>query len=220
MPPTVVVLAAAAVALLTVPWAPAPAQPAPACAPVPAGFRAERRARSGSQCADILTLNDADGTRRLRVFVAGAPGFQLDGAVSCRECGGMKGDPLADLSWRRGSLVVGHWGGSGSGYWNTRWYFAPRGGRWVLAGWSRVVSDGSYHDVLKESVNTLTGRAILTYLPAEQGCAAAERESEGAYRCRFPRNTTRQCAVSERAPPPRSVLALDERPWSCGAAFP
>ncbi|MBU6367968.1 MAG: hypothetical protein KJT01_17270, partial [Gemmatimonadetes bacterium] len=157
---------------------------------------------------------------RLRVFDGTTLAFQLDSAISCRACGGMKGDPLADLAWRRGSLVVGHWGGSGSGYWNSRWYFAPRGGRWVLAGWSRVASDSYYHDVLKESVNTLTGRAILSYLTAEQGCATAERESEGAYRCRFPRDTTRRCAVTVRAPPPRYVRALDEQPWACGAGMP
>lgn len=201
-----------------------PAQPPAPCAPAPAGFRVERRVdlpgrdRAPAQCADVLRRRNTAGTRRLRVFDGAALAFALDGAPKCVTCGGTMGDPLTGVAWDGGALVVSHEGGSREA-WREDWTFTRRAGRWVLAGWTRDVTDRLTGQGWSERVNTLTGRATVRYAPPEDGCAALQEARPGA-RCDASAPFERRCAFLGGAPPPAAALALDERPWACGLERP
>lgn len=82
-------------------------------------------------------------------------------AILCKDCGGVFGEPLEELSIKNNTLLFSFHGGS-----NERWYskyrFQYRDRDWVLIGYT----GGSYHtmDVYQgeeEDINLLTGDFIL-----------------------------------------------------------
>jgi hypothetical protein len=81
--------------------------------------------------------------------------------ILCRTCGGVFGDPFADLEIERGSIVIHHYGGS-----RFRWGFTHRyrlqDGEWLRIGESVVTEDiveGTRREIDR---NLLTGRVVET----------------------------------------------------------
>ncbi len=100
----------------------------------------------------VLALRDAGGKLR-RSDVS-------TGAVMCRGCGGVFGDPFAGVSVERGAVVVDHYGGS-----RERWSFVDRfryeGGRWVHIGETERHMDSTNPDDESErDANLVTGLVI------------------------------------------------------------
>ena len=196
------------------------------CAPVPAGYRVEwtvtppaaSPAASTAPCADVLQRRDRNGTRRLRISEGTTLAVVVDHAPKCARCGGAMGDPFTGLAWRNGSLIVTHEGGSRT-LWHEDWTLARRTGRWVLAGWERVVTDRLSGQTWRESVNTLAGRATVRYTPPEGGCAALH-DAEPSARCDGSAPTQQACAVPSAVLPASAVLLVEERPWACGVRRP
>ncbi|MBU7318996.1 TolB family protein [Paenibacillus oleatilyticus] len=82
-------------------------------------------------------------------------------AILCKDCGGVYGEPLDDLSVNNNTVLVSFHGGS-SERWYSKYRFQYRDRDWVLIGYT----GGSYHtmDVYQgeeEDINLLTGDFIL-----------------------------------------------------------
>lgn len=102
----------------------------------------------------LLVIALRDGGGKLRRSAAAA------GAVMCRGCGGVFGDPFAGVSIERGAVVVNHYGGS-----RERWAFADRfryeGDRWVHIGETERHMDSTNPDLEEErDANLVTGLVI------------------------------------------------------------
>ena len=178
-----------------------------ACVPVEKGWALEARAESGPLCADVLLQSpakqegDNEGTRRLRVFEAGKPGFESDEAALCKTCGGAMGDPFQGIEWQGQTLAVSNYGGSRES-WKETWKIAKREGRWVIAGWDRKSIDRMTLDAWGESVDTLNGKATASFEP-------------GAESKKKPRKLS--CPHKSRTPGVDQIGALREKePFACG----
>ncbi|KEQ22645.1 hypothetical protein [Paenibacillus tyrfis] len=82
-------------------------------------------------------------------------------AILCKDCGGVFGEPLEELSIKNNTLLFSFHGGS-SDRWYSKYRFQYRDRDWVLIGYT----GGSYHtmDVYRgeeEDINLLTGDFIL-----------------------------------------------------------
>ncbi|HEX5708912.1 MAG TPA: hypothetical protein VFX96_16550 [Pyrinomonadaceae bacterium] len=139
----------------------------------------------------VIALREANGKLR-RSAVS-------QEAVMCRGCGGVFGDPFADMRIERGALVVDHYGGS-----RDRWSFVDRfrydGGRWVHIGATERHMD-SFEPDFEESrdANLSTGLVI----------ESASGRPRGNYRRVF---YELRAGRVERAPALDGRIAPDEWP--------
>ncbi len=179
----------------------------PGCAGVEKGWMVETKTVAGALCADVLLSSkaqlesDDEGTRKLRVFAAGHPGFESSEAALCKSCGGAMGDPFQGIEWKGQTLVVNNYGGSRES-WGESWKLAEREGRWIIAGWDRKSVDRMTADTWSESVNALIGKATASFAP---GAESKEK----------PRNLA--CAHKIRMPEVSQIGALREKePFACG----
>lgn len=99
----------------------------------------------------LLLQNPEGGYRRAS---------QSADAVLCRRCGGVMGDPLADLQIKNGVLIIDHYAGSRQRWSYThRWRFQD--GDWVLIGETKTSFDAIGPEAKSDDVNLLTGDRVL-----------------------------------------------------------
>ncbi|MFC6591915.1 hypothetical protein ACFP81_07780 [Deinococcus lacus] len=105
----------------------------------------------------VLVLEDSadpDGARTLLVLMGTRQGFRLgaegSGVVLCRECGGVRGDPLESIEAGRGWFRINHMGGS-NWIWSKQMTFSLRDGGWTLAALHEAMSSPA-RDVKQYSI--------------------------------------------------------------------
>jgi len=182
-----------------------PAQAEEACSPVSPPWKLESLAKAGALCADVLLKSDEEGTRQLRVFEAGKPGFATEEAALCKTCGGTLGDPLQGISWSGQTLAVENRGGARE-EWGETWKFAKRDGRWVIVGWERNLLDRATASVWSESVNALTGKASAEFAPGGEDKKAKPKRLS--------------CAHPAKLPPAGQVNRWRDGSYACGLKLP
>ncbi|HKX12344.1 MAG TPA: hypothetical protein VJP40_04255 [bacterium] len=100
----------------------------------------------------VLLLQNPDGTYRLASKSAEA--------ILCRSCGGVFGDPLAELQIKSGVLIIDHYAGSRQRWSYThRWRFQD--GDWVLIGETKTSFDAIGPEAKSDDMNLLTGDRVL-----------------------------------------------------------
>ena len=130
--------------------------------------------QDGKPDAALVLRNPAENTipvteewPRLLVLLLQKPegGYRLAAksrqAILCRTCGGVFGDPLAEIQIKNGVLVIDHYGGS-----RDRWGYTHRwrhqDGDWVLIGETKSSSDTFGPEAKTDDVNLLTGDRIVS----------------------------------------------------------
>lgn len=93
--------------------------------------------------------NDPKGSRRLLVLFGTPHGYTLsassDQVVKCRTCGGIWGDPFADLQLGDNWLQLRDYGGS-NWKWGTTFRFVWRDGQWQLSQYQVYEDNPEVHD--------------------------------------------------------------------------
>lgn len=101
----------------------------------------------------LVLLREADGTLRRAAL--------HPDLVLCKRCGGVFGDPFAEVAVQRGAIVLSHYGGS-SERWSHVHRFRLQDGGWFLIG----RTSGTRHNLTGVSrevdENLLTGRVVET----------------------------------------------------------
>jgi hypothetical protein len=110
--------------------------------------------------------SDADEVPRLLVIIFGVKegGYTLsamsEDAILCKTCGGVFGDPFADLKIARGTLVIDHYGGSSDRWGFThRWRFQD--GDWYLIGLASRTENNLRGNYEAKDTNLITGDCII-----------------------------------------------------------
>ncbi|HKY63994.1 MAG TPA: hypothetical protein VJR29_11285 [bacterium] len=87
-------------------------------------------------------------------------------AVLCRTCGGIFGDPLAELQIKNGVVIIDHYGGS-----RFRWGYTHRwrrqDGDWILIGETKISHDTAGPEAKEDDFNWLTGDRIVKVTDAD-----------------------------------------------------
>lgn len=129
--------------------------------------------QDGKPDAALVLKNPAEETfppdeewPRLLILVLQKPegGYRLAAksseAVLCRTCGGVFGDPLAEIQIKNGVLIIDHYGGSRDRWGYThRWRYQD--GDWLLIGETQISHDTLSPVAKSEDVNLLTGARIV-----------------------------------------------------------
>ncbi|WP_322012865.1 hypothetical protein [Paraburkholderia sp. J12] len=186
------------------------------CAKADAGYVLEdsKRASFGSTnpvqaCIDVLSPQNEEGPRRLRIFVDGKRVISNDAVALGPDEEGANGGPFVPLEISHGSLIVRNATGGGPLRVDETWRLTNRGGQWVVAGWdidgsdshSAADSGGEFHT----SVNALTGAIQDSYDPPEDDPANTKRSTR--HSCTLP--------AGWRSPPLSQIGAIRNRSWHC-----
>ena len=192
------------------------AQGAGPCAKVPAKWKFEVQATSGPLCADVLLQTGEEGSRKLRVYDSGKLAFETEEAALCKTCGGVMGDPFQGLRWNGQTLAVDNQGGSRES-WDETWKFAKRDKGWVVIGWERTITDRLAGSIWSESVNALTGKAVVEYQPGEAECEADPAHCKKGAK---PKGQKRSCSITTQSPSPSQIAQLRDQGFACGLKTP
>lgn len=151
---------------------------------VPSGYKIMKQAKGDLNKDGIpdaaLVLNnkkedkeniDTEEMSRLLVIIFGVKegGYTLsaasEDAVLCKTCGGVFGDPFADLKIVRGTIVIDHYGGSSDRWGFThRWRFQD--GDWYLVGVASRIENNLRGNYETKDTNLITGDCIIEKKPA------------------------------------------------------
>lgn len=150
---------------------------------VPSGYKIKKQAagdlnKDGIPDAALVLKNtkedaanvDAEDMPRLLVIIFGAKGggytlsASSEEAVLCKTCGGVWGDPFADLKVFRGTIVIDHYAGSSDRWGFThRWRFQD--GDWYLIGLKTLNENNLRGDYETKDVNLITGDCVIEKKP-------------------------------------------------------
>ena len=113
---------------------------------------------------------DAEEIPRLLVIIFGVKtgGYTLSAsskeAILCRTCGGVFGDPFADLKIVRGTIVIEHYGGSSDRWGYThRWRFQD--GDWFLIGVTSHAENNLAGNYEVTDTNLITADRVVEKMP-------------------------------------------------------
>ena len=115
--------------------------------------------------------SDAEDVPRLLVIIFGVKGggytlsAMSEDTILCKTCGGVFGDPFADLKIIRGTIVIDHYGGSSDRWGFThRWRFQD--GDWYLIGLASRTENNFRGNYETKDTNLITGDCVIEKKPA------------------------------------------------------